>query len=146
MSQNAPQDYGTHRRFVPLYHFVASSLLLAALIHAVIGIVTGFSVANVIHLVTVVAVILLFWYTRAFALVVQDRVIRLEEQLRLEGVLSEDLKPQIGNLATRHLIALRFAADNEVEALVRRVLDGTLTDPEEIKRQITTWRPDQSRI
>jgi len=140
------QDYGNHRKFVPGYHFVASGLLLVAFIYACIGVVRNFGVASLVHLFMVVAVMLVFWYARAFALGVQDRVIRLEERLRLERVLPEDLRQRIPEFTTRQLIGLRFADDREVADLARRVLDEPITDHEAIKRQITTWRADHCRI
>lgn len=140
------QDYGNHRKFVPAYHFVASGLLLAALIYACIAVIRSFGAASVIQLLTVLALMLVFWYTRAFALGVQDRVIRLEERLRLERLLPDDLRTRIPELTTRQLIGLRFADDQEVVDLARRVLEEGILDHEEIKRLITTWRPDHCRI
>jgi hypothetical protein len=146
MSENQPQNYETHRKFVPAYHFVASALLLPVLIYAAVSTVTDFGIASVMRFLLAVSLIIVFWYTRAFALGVQDRVIRLEERLRLARILPDDLHPRIEDLTTKQLIALRFAADGEVDGLVRRVLDGSLTDPEEIKRQVKTWRADHARI
>jgi hypothetical protein len=146
MPENITQNYKTHRKLVPAFHYVASALLLVALVYAAIQVVTAFSVATVVHLLTVIALIILFWYTRAFPLGVQDRVIRLEERLRFERVLPEDLRPRIGEFTTKQLIGLRYADDAELPALARRVLDEGMTDHEEIKRQIKTWRPDHCRI
>jgi hypothetical protein len=146
MPQELPQSYDTHRKFVPAYHLVASALLLAVLVYAVIRVVTDFGIASVMHVALIIVLTLLFWYTRSFALGVQDRVIRLEERLRLGRILPDDLRPRIEELSTKQLIALRFAADGEVADLVRRVLDGSLTGQEEIKRQVKSWRADHCRV
>jgi hypothetical protein len=76
---------------------------------------------------------------------VQDRVIRLEESLRLSRLLPPELQSRIDELRVRHLVALRFASDGEVTDLVRRVLGGELTTPDAIKRSIKVWRPDHLR-
>jgi len=77
---------------------------------------------------------------------VQDRVIRLEERLRLERLLDPPLAARISELTTAQLVALRFASDEEVGGLVARVLEGELTGRKEIKRAIRSWRPDHERI
>ncbi len=79
-------------------------------------------------------------------LTVQDRVIRLEERLRLREVLPAELAREAGALTKGQLIALRFAPDEELEGLVREVLAGRLTKPAEIKRAIKNWRADTLRV
>jgi hypothetical protein len=76
----------------------------------------------------------------------QDRLIRLEERLRLARLLPADLQPQIEALRPAHLVALRFASDDEVEGLVRKVLANPAMTTKEIKQQITRWRPDHFRV
>jgi hypothetical protein len=76
----------------------------------------------------------------------QDRLIRLEERLRLARLLPVDLQPQIEALRPAHLVALRFASDDEVEGLVRKVLANPAMTTKEIKQQITRWRPDHFRV
>lgn len=88
----------------------------------------------------------IYWYTRAFPIGVQDRVIRLEERLRMERLLPADLKPRIGDFSTDQLIALRFASDAELPDLARRVLEEDMTDRDAIKRAVKGWRPDHQRI
>jgi hypothetical protein len=82
---------------------------------------------------------------RLMALKVQDRVIRLEERLRLARVLPADLQGSIETLRTGHLVALRFAPDDEVVELVRQVVAGKLNNQKEIKMAVRNWRPDYLR-
>jgi hypothetical protein len=146
MASPVPQTYATHRRFVPLYHFVAAALFATNLVYAVIAVIGGFTAGRLVHVLTAVALLILYWYARAFATGVQDRVIRLEERLRLHELLQPELRSRIPELTTRQLVALRFAGDGEVEALVRRVLDERIDDAEAIKRLIGVWRPDHCRV
>jgi hypothetical protein len=88
---------------------------------------------------------ILYWYARAFPITVQDRVIRLEETLRMERLLPADLKPRIGELAVGQFIALRFASDAELADLVRKVLDERIADTKAIKQLVKHWRPDHLR-
>jgi hypothetical protein len=83
---------------------------------------------------------------RQYALIVQDRVIRMEMRLRLERLLPPDLQLRIYQFSLDHLVALRFASDAELPALARRVLDENLHDRDAIKRLITDWQPDHHRI
>jgi hypothetical protein len=82
---------------------------------------------------------------RTMALAVQDRVIRLEMRLRLKDVLPWDLHGRIHDLSPQQLIALRFASDDEMPALVREVLAGTLTSQKAIKQGVKNWQGDYLR-
>jgi len=83
---------------------------------------------------------------RIYALTVQDRVIRLEMQVRLERILPDDLREAARSLTRPQLIALRFASDAELPDLVQKVLAGELTTGDSIKRAVTNWQPDTLRV
>jgi hypothetical protein len=152
MSDSAPQSFASHRRYVPLYHFVASLLLLINLGWAGVRIYHArsggrFDVINgVVELLLAVALIIIWAYLRIFPLGVQDRIIRLEMRLRLAELLSADLRTRIGELSAKQLIALRFASDAELPALTRKVLDERIDNQDAIKRLIQSWQPDSQRI
>jgi len=86
-----------------------------------------------------------FLTARIMALRVQDRVIRLEERLRYERVLSADLKPRIGEFTVPQLVSLRFASDAELPALARKVIDEKMSERKAIKQMVKTWKPDYLR-
>jgi hypothetical protein len=146
MSQPKPQNFANHRRIVPMYHVVAFLLIVVNAGYAAWMTITRFSVANAMYLLLMIAVFLLFWYARVFAIGVQDRVIRLEERLRFERVLPDPLKPRIGDFTVAQLVGLRFASDAELPALAQEVLDQNIEDRDEIKKKVTDWRADYNRV
>jgi len=83
--------------------------------------------------------------TRSYATHLQDRVIRMEERLRLGAILQEPLRSRIGELTDSQFVGLRFASDAELPALVQRALDEKLSRSD-IKKAIVNWRPDYSRV
>ncbi len=93
-------------------------------------------------LLLAIGLLLLALSVRSMVLRVQDRLIRLEMRLRLREVLSADLHGRIPALTPRQLIALRFASDAELPALVREVLGGTLATSKDIKLRIKDWQGD----
>ncbi len=139
------QTYATHRRFVPLYHYLTASLLFVFLLWSLWRLFRAFGVHSLMQVVLAVALALLFYYARGFALAVQDRLIRLEMRLRLREVLPPDLASRVLEITPSQLIGLRFASDGELPGLVREVLDGKLAGREEIKKRIRDWQPDEYR-
>ncbi|MGH9366772.1 MAG: DUF6526 family protein [Thermoanaerobaculia bacterium] len=145
MAQDAPQNYRNHRRFVPLYHFVLFGVLVVNLLWSVVRAVRAFSLESVWGIVMALALLVIFFYMRIFALTAQDRVIRLEMRLRLKDILPADLRGRIGELKPGQLIALRFASDAELPELVREVLTNDIRDRDAIKRKVRDWQPDHLR-
>lgn len=142
------QSYGNHRKFVPGFHFVTFGILVLSFLWALWRLFTGTALPwpdRVWVVVMAVALLLLAWYTRTFPLTVQDRLIRLEERLRLAQLLPPDLAPRIGELKTGQLLALRFASDEEIPELTRKVLTENIRGRDEIKKLIRHWRPDHLR-
>jgi len=82
---------------------------------------------------------------RMYPLKIQDRIIRLEERLRLDALLTENLRKRIPELTEDQLIGLRFASDDEIPELVHLTLEKNL-DRKQIKERIQSWRPDHYRI
>ncbi|MFT7462061.1 MAG: hypothetical protein ACI9EF_000398 [Pseudohongiellaceae bacterium] len=76
----------------------------------------------------------------------QDRLITTEMELRLERVLGADRRSQITDLRRSQLIALRFASDEELPALVSDITAGKLTSQDEIKQRVTHWQADWFRV
>jgi hypothetical protein len=139
------QNYKKHARWLPLFHFFVMPVLLVNVVLAVSRAVQIPTVGTVWGVVFSIALLGLGFLSRIQALTVQDRLIRLEERLRMRQLLPPDLQPQINALTHRQLVALRFASDEELPELVREVVGGRLTTPKEIKMRVRNWRPDWLR-
>ena len=149
------QNFYNHAKFVPMFHFFLLPALLLNLIWAVrwfftlqVSTMFGFQVfmGHVVNLMVAIALIVMAFLARTFALGVQDRVIRLEERMRYARLLPEDLKPRIGEFTINQLVALRFAGDAELPALARKVLDAKISERKAIKQMVQNWRPDYQRV
>lgn len=141
-----PQNYANHAKMVPLYHGLTFGLFMVNLGWSILQVVRSPGWGTLVALLLAVALILLFFFARVFALGVQDRVIRLEERLRMERLLEGDLKGRIGDFTTSQLVGLRFASDEELPELARRVLDEGIRDRKAIKQAVRNWRADHQRI
>jgi hypothetical protein len=145
VQEKKQQNYSNHARFDPAFHFFLAPVLLITLIATVVHLVMYPFFWSVWLVVLSVALLLIAFKTRSYALKAQDRVIRLEERMRLSSLLPEPLRPRIWELQERQLIALRFAPDAEAPELVNRTLRENLT-PKQIKQAIQNWRADHFRI
>ena len=128
-----------------MYHLVAGPILLINFLWCAYRAFTRMGADSAIALLLSVALIIMYLFARAFALTVQDRVIRLEMRLRLRELLPADLATRIPEFTRGQLVALRFASDAELPALARRVLDEHLTDRRVIKQLVRDWQPDTLR-
>jgi hypothetical protein len=145
MADSASQSFENHTRIVPAYHMGVLGIFVVNLLWSAYRLARSPSADTVVSLLVAVALILLFFYARVFALTVQDRVIRLEMQLRLRQILPTDLKGRIDDLTPKQLVALRFASDEELSDLCRTVLNDKVADQTSIKKLIKKWRPDHLR-
>ncbi|MDP1832099.1 MAG: DUF6526 family protein [Geothrix sp.] len=143
MSQQ--QTYANHRRFEPIQHFVVMPILLVTWIATVWQAIKFPSLHSVWVAVLGFALLLLANQVRAYALKVQDRLIRLEETLRMQRLFPADLQGRIQELSPKQMVGLRFASDGELAERTREVLDQNLSG-EAVKKRIQTWRPDTFRV
>ncbi|HUI50924.1 MAG TPA: DUF6526 family protein [Terriglobales bacterium] len=142
----AEQNYANHVKWVPAFHFFVVPVLLLNLGEATYRIIHwGFSFERLVGVLTATALVVLMFLARIFALKVQDRVIRLEERLRMERLLPADLKPRIGEFRPGQLVALRFASDEELPELARKVLNEKIQGTKAIKLLVKYWRSDYLR-
>ena len=152
------QNFSNHTKIVPAFHFFVVPVLALNLVRAVywpiaflargghIALSPSAVVGIVLNILVAVALLLLAFLARLFALGVQDRVIRLEERMRYERLLPEDLKARIGEFTISQLVSLRFAGDAELPSLARKVLDEKIKERKAIKQMIQSWRADFQRV
>lgn len=145
MAERSPQTLANHVRFDPPFHYFVVPVFAISWILSVVVLVRhpGFFHFWIVIFNTALLVAVVRF--RQYALKVQDRVIRLEERLRLAALLPDSLRPQIAQISERQLIALRFASDEEVPALVERTVTANLV-PAEIKKTVQHWRADYWRV
>jgi hypothetical protein len=152
MAEKVTQNYANHARFDPLFHFFLLPVfglgVLLALVHFFAHLAES-DFRDDFHafllIVLAVALLVAVFKIRLYALKVQDRVIRLEERLRMTQLLSEPLRSRIPELTVGQLCGLRFASDAEVPKLVERALNEKLSR-KDIKQAIQNWRPDDWRV
>ena len=145
MSKSEPQNLKNHARFDPPYHFVLVFLVLANLIVSIVVVVRHPCFYSAWFVVLSVAAFIALFRMRQYPLKVQDRVIRLEERLRLQALAPSEWHTQIYRLTEDQLIGLRFAADDEVVELAKQALEHNL-NRKQIKERIKSWRPDTWRV
>jgi len=140
-----PQGLKNHARFDPAYHLFLVGLYLANLAFACVHLYHYHEAASVWYLFVSLVVIIPIFTLRLYPLKVQDRVIRLEERLRLQALAPAEWHTQIYRLTEDQLIGLRFAADDEVVELAKQALEHNL-NRKQIKERIRNWRADDWRV
>jgi hypothetical protein len=145
MSEVKLQNLKNHGRIDPPYHMVLFAVLIVNLAIAITYAATHFSIFTGWMAIMSLAVFIPFAKLRAYPLKVQDRVIRLEERLRLQALAPSEWHTQIYRLTEDQLIGLRFAADDEVVELAKQALEENL-NRKQIKERIKSWRADDWRI
>ena len=139
------QNFENHTKRVPAFHFVVLPIFFLNIIWCIERVIRQHTFGTVVSLLVAIALLLLAFNARIFALTVQNRIIRLEMQLRLQQLLPQDLKPRIPEFTLAQLVSLRFASDAELPELSRKVLDEKLNDRKAIKKLIRNWQPDYLR-
>jgi len=141
------QSYAKHAKFVPMFHFVLGPIILLTLIGSLVNLWQSFGDherlynASLISAMSV-ALFLLFIFTRSFAVGVQDRAIRAEENLRHFALAGRLLDPR---LTIKQIVGLRFASDAEFVELAQKAAEGGMAQ-DTIKKSVTNWRADHDRV
>ena len=152
MAQESPQSFAHHTRWDPWFHFFLLSIVGLGLLLSLVHFFAHFSESDFrdnfhafLLILLASALLVAVFKIRLYALKVQDRIIRLEERLRLTQLLSEPLRSRIPELTESQLCGLRFASDAEIPKLAERALNEKLSR-KEIKQAIQKWRPDYWRV
>ena len=145
MSDSAPQGLKNHGRLDPQYHFVSTAVLMVNLFIMLCYAWQNLTYFTAWLVILSIAVFIPFPKIRSYPLKVQDRVIRLEERIRLQALAPQEWHAQIYKLTEDQLIGLRFASDDEVVELAKQALESNL-NRKQIKERIKSWRADDFRI
>ena len=145
MSESEPQNLKNHARFDPPYHFFLTFVFLANVVVSIVYAVHHFCFYSAWLVVLSLAAFVALFKMRLYPLKVQDRVIRLEERMRLQALAPAAWHTQIYRLSEDQLVALRFAADDEVVELAKQALEHNL-NRKQIKQRIKSWRADNWRV
>jgi hypothetical protein len=140
------QTFANHTRWHPPFHFFVLPVMLINFIWSIVLFVMSPGWNSGWWIVVSLALLLLTFFVRTNSLKVQDRIIRLEEKLRYQQVLSPAAKQQTSALTPAQICALRFAGDDELEELVSAVTAGKFAKPKDIKQAIKNWRADTFRV
>ncbi len=145
------QTYDNHKSY-DWVHIIAATSLIPATVLAAALLLPLFSERAALLIMKLllvyygVCMFVLAIKIRRYPLTLQDRIIRLEMRLRLQRLLDPEDHWQIDGLYTDQIVPLRFASDEQLPELMRKVLDEKITDPDEIKRMVRDWTPDYNRI
>ena len=139
------QSYRNHRKFFPWHHYLVVPILIVHFIVQIVRFAQAPGAYNAWLIVFAFALLTFSFTSRVMSLRAQDRVIRLEERVRLAMLMPGEANV-IDALAPRHLIALRFASDAEAPSLARRCAQGELASTDAVKKEIKEWRPDYLRV
>ena len=142
---NKPQSYASHAKIDPAFHLFVLPVLLINIFIVAYLLISHPGIGGAWLLLVSITLLVLASRLRSWATHLQDRVIRVEERIRLAAILPEPLRSRIGELSDSQIVGLRFASDAELPALFQRALDERLSRSD-IKKAITEWRPDYSRV
>ena len=142
------QSYKNHIQFYPLHHFVFYPVLLILIAACIRGIFKDPEHSFEYKALTGVFIIIT-WLSlmlrQHYALINQNRTVRLEMRLRYFQLTGQRLEAIENQLSFGQLAALRFAPDEELLPLVQRTLAEHLS-PKDIKISIKNWMPDYMRV
>ena len=140
------QNYQTHRRYLPLLHFVIQPILVANVVVEIVRLSKSPTLYHAWLVIVAIAILAFTFVARSMSLSAQNRTIRLEERLRLASLMPEGQRARIGELTPGQLIGLRFASDEEAAELAERCLAGELKGSGDVKRAVKNWRADHLRV
>ncbi len=140
------QNFKNHRKFVPAFHFVLMPVLLLNFLFMAYHVWQNPGMFTAWSALMAFALILVALFGCVFAMTAQDRVIRLEERLRMRELLPADLKARIPEFTKDQLIGLRFASDAELPELAATVLRDNIKNRDAIKKMVKNWRADDLRV
>ena len=143
MNTMAEQSYESHTHR-PVPTTIVGMLAMTALVLMIGYLFFGWQTRDWAILTVIGAVFVLGAISRLYTVNLQDRIIMLETKVRCAEVLPAGQDANLAKLSKKQIVALRFASDDELGALLERAARENLS-PKDIKASIKTWRPDLHR-
>ncbi|MEP6675706.1 MAG: DUF6526 family protein [Ferruginibacter sp.] len=142
------QNYKNHIRYYPPHHFIfypLCALLLVLCIYEWNEHPAEKLLWAVLTALVFLISILSFMMRQHYALTLQNRIVLMELRFRYYVLTQKGFDAIEQQLSFKQMAALRFASDDELPALIRKVLDEKLS-PDNIKRSIKNWKTDKMRV
>jgi len=142
------QNYKNHIRFYPPHHFVFYPIMLILLGISIYFCISDEDLRSIwifISILNLVITLLAFMLRQHYALILQNRIVRLELRYRYFTLTNERLELLENNLSDSQFFALRFAPDEELPNLIKRAISENLSGIE-IKKSIKNWKGDYERV
>lgn len=143
---SSTQTFASHRRWLAPWHFFVMPVMLINVFVVAKRALAGPTFTTGWDVIVAITLLLGLGLARYMPLLAQNRVIRLEEKSRLNRLLPPEMRGKEDGLTAGQYIALRFAPDEEVPDLIRRIHSGELKKSGDIKRAIKNWRADHMRV
>jgi hypothetical protein len=140
------QNFANHTRWHAPFHFFVLPVMLINVIWSIVVFVKAPDWNLGWWVIVSLALAMLTTFVRTYSLKVQDRIIRLEERLRYQQLLSPAVFQQADELRPAQIVALRFASDHELEQLVSQAVAGKFAKSKDLKQAIRSWRADTFRV
>lgn len=141
------QNYSNHIRFYPAHHFVFYPLATLLLVTSItfIFLKDDKLLWSFISVLIGLIVWVSFMLRQHYALILQNRIIRLEMRYRYFVLTNQRFELIEHKLRDSQIFALRFASDDELPGLVKKTLEDNLSS-RRIKKSILNWNPDHHRV
>jgi hypothetical protein len=139
------QPLQTHSRRDPAFHYLVVPVLLGNLLYRTVVALAHLTLDTLFSALVALALTTLAILVRLYALRVQDRIIRMEERIRIAAVASPETLMRMEEFSIEQFAALRFAPWSELGPLADRAMREQLSS-REIKEAIVHWRSDTHRV
>lgn len=140
------QSFSNHTRWHTPYHFVLFPILFIHFAWCILRLTKAPTLEHAEQFLLSLGLLMMMLLVRVNPLKAQDRIIRLEEQLRYQRLLSADLAARASALPVGFIVAMRFASDAELPRLAQLAVDGAFARPKELKQAVKNWRGDYFRV
>lgn len=144
----AEQNYKNHTRYYPPHHYIfypVAGFLFAVSLFFVFHDPENGLIWTFISIALLLNILLSLMLRQHYALTNQNRIVRLELRFRYYVLTNKRFEELEKKLSQGQVFALRFAPDEELPALAQRALTENLS-PDQIKRSIKNWLPDEMRV